>query len=657
MTNKQEKLLRGKLTKWLQAKGETPEDVERKTNAWLQYFDGIKKPVVVLAACTWLCSGAVILPEDMPKVEQAVKVAEINRVDPLLFDRPMAVFEAFSSTELKETPIDPDTVPTLHLARRFDSGLAIYDVDESQESRENMRRIINTHFGKDSSPWCLLQGDGEGNLTEDSLGYWNHYNAYAKQVAFVDGKLVAFSANYFSKKIWWDRMDECHEGIVVLGRVKGDPLGRSAQHVYDPETGRARYENIIRRHDDVFVERYADIADRDYTLDILVDPERKDKIVSVVIPEGVKVIGEGIDHLNREIRDLRHGAFEDCFKMEVVHLPKSLEEIGDKTFAGCVSMTEAHVPEGVKVIGDCAFYGCVSLEVVHLPKSLEEIGDKTFAGCVSMTEAHVPEGVKVIGDCAFYGCVSLEVAHLPSSLEEIGLRTFSGCCSMKEAYIPEGVKVIGDCAFYGCVSLEVAHLPNSLKEIGYKTFAGCVSMKEAYIPNSVEVIGDSAYEFCTSMKKVYIPEGVRYIGEDAFYGCKSLEVAYIPNSVMRSPWSIGLAFRRCISLREVHVSATAPQALIDTIREVVPGGCTILRDLPEEDLSALDGLGLSKEDIDVLSKTGCFKVEDFDFVIRDDGRVWCRSGETAVRLEDAIKQIEEEVSQEEGASQSKGLRM
>lgn len=62
-----------------------------------------------------------------------------------------------------------------------------------------MRDVINTHFGRDASPWCLLQGDGAGGLTEDSWVYWERYGAIPKRVAFRDGKLLAFSASSYQE--------------------------------------------------------------------------------------------------------------------------------------------------------------------------------------------------------------------------------------------------------------------------------------------------------------------------------------------------------------------------------------------------------------------------------------------------------------------------
>jgi hypothetical protein len=64
-----------------------------------------------------------------------------------------------------------------------------------------MRLIINTHVGPKANPWCLLHGDGKGNLSDGINGlynawhYWNHYTSLKKRVAFQNGKLLAFSAN------------------------------------------------------------------------------------------------------------------------------------------------------------------------------------------------------------------------------------------------------------------------------------------------------------------------------------------------------------------------------------------------------------------------------------------------------------------------------
>lgn len=220
---------------WLRKRGDLTDEQRR---AVVDYLDTMNNATLQLATAKWFSQGVVRLPEDMDKVEQAVSVAGKAKVDPLQYNSPMELLDAHAGFEASEKRIDPNTVPTLHKVAEYpEHGVVIYDVDPSQESRENMRKIINSHFGKEASPWCLLQGDGNGNLTSDSERWWKHYNGYKKQVAFKDGKLLAFSANDSSTRVWWDRQDKPHAGIPVIMKMPGDELGRSATYEYNPKTG------------------------------------------------------------------------------------------------------------------------------------------------------------------------------------------------------------------------------------------------------------------------------------------------------------------------------------------------------------------------------------------------------------------------------------
>jgi hypothetical protein len=444
MTNNQEKLLRGRLSKWLSMRGEAPNEVDIKTNAWLQYFDGIKKPVVALAACKWLCSGAVNLPEDMPKVEQAVKAAELNHVDPLQFKQPMEIVDKFGAVEVKTPPINPDNVHTLHLNQTYDSGLAIYDVDESQESRENLRKIINTHFGKESSPWCLLQGDSQGNLTEDSRKYWGKYSSYPKQVAFVDGKLAAFSANDSYERVWWDRKDVSHKDVVFSKKVKGDPLNRSVTRNYNVSNGMVTSENIFRMKQDFVKEIYGAIesqAPNEIIFSFEFSPEHKKNIIGEFnIPEGVTRIG--------------NDAFAYCGNVSKVHIPNSVTSIGDHAFENCENLIQVNIPANVSSIGFDTFSNCKCLTEIHIPENVSRIGSGAFSNCKSLTEIHIPENTKRIGGDAFMGCTKLKQINLPNSLVHIHANTFQDCVGLTEINIPDSVMKIERDAFKGCDNLK-----------------------------------------------------------------------------------------------------------------------------------------------------------------------------------------------------------
>jgi len=169
------------------------------------------------AAARWLIKGY-----EPKSFKQALYICAQKHIDPMGVN-PEELVQKNPDVKPKERPINPDDV----LTDRKDEGDGIVTYAARDEDREVLRQIINTHYGKDASPWCLLAGDGNGNLTSDSEGYWNDYNAYPKRVAFRNGKLLAFSAG--SKKSvreWWDRMDRSfpfipYDGKRWLGRNGG----------------------------------------------------------------------------------------------------------------------------------------------------------------------------------------------------------------------------------------------------------------------------------------------------------------------------------------------------------------------------------------------------------------------------------------------------
>ena len=587
MTRKQEYYIKKKVGEWLVDKGVAPEQRPEQLAAWVRYFDEMATPVLQLAACKWMCTDTVRLPEDMPKVEQAVRVAKKNKVDPVQYERPMDIIDAFGTTELKERPIDPDTVSTLHLVKRFDSGLAIYDVDDTQESRENMRAIINTHFGKDCSPWCLLQGDGKGNLTEDSQKYWDHYSAYPKQVAFVDGHLAAFSANDRLRKVWWDRKDQAQENVVLNGKILRDQLGRSADKIFNMETGEIeKYENVVR-HNNVS------------GVDIV---EKYDNIKSIT-PSGFEVEGYYADSIKGKVvipertTRISGSAFSNCSSVTDIYIPDSVTEIGAAAFSFCRSLKEVRIPSGVRKIQWDMFWGCSSLKEVYIPDGVTAISSCAFRDCISLTKVYIPDSVQWFGNGmfgVFSNCRSLKNINIPPKITAIPRGFFSSCSSLEDIYIPDSVTEIGVGAFYGCFSLAKIHVPSGIRKINDYAFRDCSSLKEIHIPDSVTEIGQGAFEGCLSLDNVYIPDGVKKIGGRVFHGCTSLKEVRIPDGVTEIDI---YAFIGCSSLKTISI----PEGIVIESMDI-PAGCKVIRRISSKTIGQLKDLGLSDRDIEIISK-------------------------------------------------------
>ena len=228
------------IDKWFDKRGDFTEETKAAFKTYIADF----KPATQLVTAKWYVNGVIRLPEDMPKVEQAMEIAQRKKVDALQYNSPMELIEQFGVVAPKEKLINPDDVPTLSNKTQVpNTDITIYDVDDSEESRKNFRELMNSHLGKESSPWCLLQADENGVLIKESARYWKHYNRYPKRAAFNNGKLVAFFASD-GAPTWWDRMDKPHSEIPIVGKIKGDALGRTATMLVSESGEMVGYDNI-----------------------------------------------------------------------------------------------------------------------------------------------------------------------------------------------------------------------------------------------------------------------------------------------------------------------------------------------------------------------------------------------------------------------------
>lgn len=99
------------------------------------------------------------------------------------------------------------------------------------------------------------------------------------------------------------------------------------------------------------------------------------------------------------------------------------------------------VPEGVKWIGNNAFMSCQSLNCVSLPTSLTSIGSSSFTYCRNLTSIIIPPYVRTIGRDAFRQCTSLRSVKLPAGLQTIEKRAFAYCPNLSDITIPANCEV------------------------------------------------------------------------------------------------------------------------------------------------------------------------------------------------------------------------
>lgn len=149
-------------------------------------------------------------------------------------------------------------------------------------------------------------------------------------------------------------------------------------------------------------------------------------------------------------------------KITSVVIPEGVKVIGREAFSRCRQLVSVTLPENVS-IGEAAFDNCTSLKSLDIPKGCQ-LDKLAFSDCYNLESVTLPDDLKIIPDACFSGCKKLASINFPSALKFIGKRAFNGC-PFTSVDIPEGVEFIGESAF-NSDSITSVSLPKSLKWVG-----------------------------------------------------------------------------------------------------------------------------------------------------------------------------------------------
>ena len=201
-------------------------------------------------------------------------------------------------------------------------------------------------------------------------------------------------------------------------------------------------------------------------------------------------------------------------------------------------ITSVVIEEGVAVIGENAFSMCESLKTVKIPASVVEIGHNAFNMCENLENIEVDENnqnYKSINGSLYtkdgkvlitYCSTDKEQnVNIPEGVTTIGMFAFSENWNLKSVVIPSSLTKIDGCAFFMSNLERIEFAKGShLKEIGYGAFEG-TNLKKIDIPEGTIKIGDEAFH-TTPLTEIVIPATVTAIGEEAFDYCSELTNIY-----------------------------------------------------------------------------------------------------------------------------------
>ena len=327
------------------------------------------------------------------------------------------------------------------------------------------------------------------------------------------------------------------------------------------------------------------------------------KITSIVIPEGMSVIGSG--------------AFHACYYLSNVSIPDSIKRIEYAAFGQCKSLSSIIIPEGVTCIGSYVFSSCDSLSEITLPvpnikvdgtlnpvissifgeestpDSLKKItitgkgvikqgslgsfpkieiieikngitgigeensyGKGVFSNCNNLKTVILPDSLTTICNYAFSWCENLSSISWGNNIESIGTGSFNGCKNLKSIVLPDSVKTIGNYAFSRCNSLTEVTIPDSVTSVGVGAFGHCTSLNSVSLGNGITIISDDMFNECTGITTISVPKSIVSIGNGAFSYCTSLSTITIWPGLT----TIGdSAFSSCLNLSDVYYYGTEDQ--------------------------------------------------------------------------------------------------
>ncbi len=167
-----------------------------------------------------------------------------------------------------------------------------------------------------------------------------------------------------------------------------------------------------------------------------------DNPVDIVIPDTIK--GVEVKSLGKEAFRWSDSSYGKKIKNQLksVKLPSTLENTGTWAFQGN-DIKKIVIPKGVKVLGERTFFGNKNLTDVTFEEGnrLSEVGPSAFYTCYSLADIKLPSSVKKIGDSAFKE-TGFKKIELHEGITEINDQAFA-LDTFAEITLPSTVEIIG----------------------------------------------------------------------------------------------------------------------------------------------------------------------------------------------------------------------
>ena len=230
-----------------------------------------------------------------------------------------------------------------------------------------------------------------------------------------------------------------------------------------------------------------------------------------------------LDLSEADITELPNQVFDGKSPLSSVILPEGLKTIGEYAFRG-TDIRNMKIPSTVTTIGRAAFAGTPLTYLTFANNSqINTIGYYAFQSCPRLQSVDFGKNsqLEVIGNYAFQNCPQLKSVNFRNmnNLHAIKYAAFADCGQMEEFIMPNSVTEMGYYMFHNNTSMKKVHLSNALTYVADMAFRNCTALTEVHLPSNAETIYRNAFESTTALRHIDIPETVNTIQLHAFYNC------------------------------------------------------------------------------------------------------------------------------------------
>ena len=106
------------------------------------------------AALNFIAKSDTNFPMDIEIVDQAMRIVEAKKLDAMSFTNPRDIIEDFADG-VKERRLDPNKEKQFFNKKSLPEKVETFQIMPTRRGQQAVRRMLDTHWGKKTNPWCV----------------------------------------------------------------------------------------------------------------------------------------------------------------------------------------------------------------------------------------------------------------------------------------------------------------------------------------------------------------------------------------------------------------------------------------------------------------------------------------------------------------------